>query len=63
MTSSEIIKRLRQDGWFIHNIRGSHYQFKNSVKKGKVTVPHPKKRLPIGTLKSIFKQAQWEWRS
>jgi predicted RNA binding protein YcfA (HicA-like mRNA interferase family) len=63
MTSTEIIKRLQQDGWVIHNIRGSHYQFKHHVKKGKVTVPHPKKILPIGTLKSIFKQAQWEWRS
>ena len=27
-------------------------------KKGRVVVPHPKKDLPIGTVKSIFKQAQ-----
>ncbi|HDN2383734.1 TPA: type II toxin-antitoxin system HicA family toxin, partial [Clostridioides difficile] len=25
--------------------------------KGKVTVPHPKKDLPLRTVKSIFKQA------
>ena len=56
MTSSEIIKRLKQDGWIIHNVRGSHYQFKHLVKKGKVTVPHPNKSIPIGTLKNIYKQ-------
>ncbi|MCP4135213.1 MAG: type II toxin-antitoxin system HicA family toxin [bacterium] len=31
-------------------------------KKGKVTVPHPKSDIPIGTLKNIYKQAGWEWR-
>nr|WP_326492720.1 type II toxin-antitoxin system HicA family toxin [Staphylococcus pettenkoferi] len=27
-------------------------------KKGKVTVPHPKKDIPIGTEKAIYKQAK-----
>lgn len=58
MKSSEIIKILEKDGWFIHNIRGSHHQFKHSTKLGKVTVPHPKSDIPIGTLKNILKQAQ-----
>jgi predicted RNA binding protein YcfA (HicA-like mRNA interferase family) len=62
MKSAEVIKILKKDGWFIHNIRGSHHQFKHSVKTGKVTVPHPKSDLPIGTLKSIFNQAKIEWR-
>jgi len=60
--SSEIIKILKNDGWILHNIRGSHYQFKHSIKLGKVTIPHPKSDLPIGTVKSIFKQAQLNWR-
>ena len=58
MKSSEIIKILEKDGWFIHNVRGSHHQLKHPRKKGKVTVPHPKSDIPIGTLKNIFKQAQ-----
>lgn len=62
MNSSDIIRRLKQEGWIIHNIKGSHYQFKHPQGKIKVTVPHPKKDIPIGTLKSIFKQAGWEWR-
>jgi predicted RNA binding protein YcfA (HicA-like mRNA interferase family) len=42
MKSSEVIKKLNDDGWYLHNIRGSHHQFKHDSKKGKVTVPHPK---------------------
>jgi predicted RNA binding protein YcfA (HicA-like mRNA interferase family) len=37
---------------------GSHKQFKHPVKKGRVTVPHPKRDLPVGTLKSIERQAK-----
>jgi len=58
MKSLEIIKILKKDGWLIHNIRGSHHQFKHPSKLGKITVPHPKTDLPKGTLKSIFKQAK-----
>ena len=61
MTSREIIKKLRDDGWILNHTKGTHYQFKHPIEPGKVTVPHPKKDFPIGTLKSIFKQAGWEW--
>lgn len=37
--------------------KGSHHHFKHSEKKGIVTIPHPKKDVPIGTVKSILKQA------
>lgn len=62
MKSSEIMKILKKDGWYVHNIRGSHHQFKHSIKPGKVTVPHPKSDLPTGTIKSILKQANVKWR-
>jgi len=57
MKSAEIMKILKKDGWYVFNIRGSHHQFKHPSKIGKVTVPHPKADLPIGTVKSIYKQA------
>jgi predicted RNA binding protein YcfA (HicA-like mRNA interferase family) len=60
--SAEIIRQLVEDGWVLHNIRGSHHQYKHPVKPGKVTVPHPKFELPIGTVKSILKQASLTWR-
>jgi predicted RNA binding protein YcfA (HicA-like mRNA interferase family) len=54
------VKRFRQlvvDGWYEAAQVGSHLQFKHATKLGRVTVPHPKRDLPIGTLKSIEKQA------
>ena len=43
------------DGWYRVGQTGSHVHFKHETKPGKVTVPHPVKDLPIGTLKSIEK--------
>ena len=57
MESRRIIAELLRDGWCEVAQVGSHVQFKHPTKKGRVTVPHPKKDLPIGTLKSIEKQA------
>ncbi|HEB5000173.1 TPA: type II toxin-antitoxin system HicA family toxin [Clostridioides difficile] len=56
-SSREILKILIADGWYEVNCVGDHHQFKHPVKKGKVTVPHPNKDLPLRTVKSIFKQA------
>lgn len=57
MGSRELLKLLKKDGWYIDDITGSHHQLKHPTKTGKVTVPHPRKDLPIGTVKSILKQA------
>jgi predicted RNA binding protein YcfA (HicA-like mRNA interferase family) len=57
MDSREIIKKLKDDGWFEVAQIGSHKQFKHTVKPGRVTVPSPRKDVPIGTLRSIEKQA------
>jgi predicted RNA binding protein YcfA (HicA-like mRNA interferase family) len=35
---------------------GSHHILRHPVKPGTVTVPHPRKDIPIGTLKSIERQ-------
>lgn len=58
MKVREVIKILKNDGWFeLKNKPGSHRQFKHSTKKGKVTVSdHPGDIAP-GTLKSIMQQA------
>jgi len=44
---------LEADGWFKVGQKGSHVQLKHSSKPGRVTLPHPKKNLPKGTLKSV----------
>lgn len=57
MKSASIIKALKADGWEQVAQKGSHIQFKHPTKKRRVTVPHPKRDIPVGTLKSIKKEA------
>jgi len=58
MKVSEILDLLRRDGWYLVGTRGSHRQFKNAGKPGRVTVAgKPSDDLPPGTLNSILKQA------
>jgi len=61
MNSREIIARLTEDGWVLVHIRGSHQHYTHPTKPGRVTVPHPEKDLPIRTVRSIFRQAGWNW--
>lgn len=60
MNSREIMKILEKDGWKLDRTKGSHNVFKHPTKPGHVLVPHPKKDFPLGTLRSIFKQASIE---
>jgi predicted RNA binding protein YcfA (HicA-like mRNA interferase family) len=57
MNSREVIRRLMDDGWYEVDHHGSHKQFKHPTKPGRVTVPTPSRDIPIGTLRSIEKQA------
>lgn len=59
MTVREILKQLYQDGWreVPNRTKGSHIQLKHPTKPGKVTVPSHSGDIPLGTLKSIKKQA------
>lgn len=56
MDSWTVIKLIEADGWFEVAQKGSHKQFKHPRKPGKATVPHPKKDLPLSTLRSIERQ-------
>ena len=55
--SRKIIQLLESDGFVRVRARRSHHTFKKGDKS--VTVPHPKKDLPIGTVRNIYKQAGW----
>ena len=61
-SSREVIRLLREDGWYEVNCEGDHHQFKHPTKKGRVTVTHPVKDIPITTLKSIEIQAGIKFR-
>ncbi len=57
MNSRDILASLMADGWYEVARVGSHVQLKHLTKPGRVTVPHPKRDLPLGTLRSIEKQS------
>jgi predicted RNA binding protein YcfA (HicA-like mRNA interferase family) len=57
MKSVDVIKALKSAGWEQVAQKGSHVQFKHPDRKGRVTVPHPKKDIPKGTLRSVEKQS------
>jgi len=57
ISSKEIIKLLKKNGWYLKDVVGSHHHFKHPDKKEKVTVPHPRKDLRTGTEQTILKQA------
>jgi predicted RNA binding protein YcfA (HicA-like mRNA interferase family) len=57
MTSREVIAALKAAGWRQVAQKGSHIQFRHDAKPGRVTVPHPERNIPIGTLKSIERQS------
>ncbi len=57
MTSAALIRDLRQAGWLLDRVRGSHHVFKHPERPGIVVVPHPKKDLGAGLIKAIRRQA------
>ena len=57
MTAKEVLKLLNQNGWSVHETKGSHFQLKHSEKQGKITIPMHGGDLKPGTLNSILKQA------
>jgi len=57
LKSARLIKVIKQDGWKLVRTKGSHHHFKHPTKKGIVTIPHPKKDVPKGTVANILRQA------
>ena len=58
MKVREILKLLRDDGWYVIITEGSHRQLKHPVKPGRTTVSgHPSDDIHPKTLKSILTQA------
>ncbi|MFC1611282.1 type II toxin-antitoxin system HicA family toxin [Myxococcota bacterium] len=60
-TSRALIKLLKEDDWYEAACDGDHHQFKHPTKRGRVTITHPRKDIPQGTVRSIYRQAGWDW--
>ena len=60
MTAREVINRLRREGWAERAGKGSHAIFRKPGQRD-VSVPrHPGDMKP-GVLRSIAREAGWEW--
>jgi predicted RNA binding protein YcfA (HicA-like mRNA interferase family) len=55
--SREVIRILKEHGWYLDSVNGDHHQFEHPENPGKVTVSHPVKDLGITEIKSISKQS------
>ena len=58
--SRDIIQRLRQEGYEQVSVSGSHHKFVHRLLRRRVIVPHPKRDLPVGTVRAIYKDAGWQ---
>ena len=57
--SRKLIRMLEQDGWMLDRVNGDHYTFKHPDNDKIITVTHPKRDLPIGLVRRIYKLAGW----
>ncbi|MDR1589284.1 MAG: type II toxin-antitoxin system HicA family toxin [Oscillospiraceae bacterium] len=58
MTFSQADKMIREDGWQLKTVNGSHHHYIHPVKPGKVTIPmHVGKELSAYVVASIKRQA------
>lgn len=57
--SRDIIRRLEADGFDLVTVRGSHHKYRHAASGRTVILPHPRKDIPIGTVRSIYRQAGW----
>jgi predicted RNA binding protein YcfA (HicA-like mRNA interferase family) len=58
--SRDIVRRLEREGFELISIAGSHHKFIHRVLGRRVIVPHPKRDLPVGTVRAIYRDAGWE---
>ena len=62
VTTKEIVKRLKKEGWFNIKGNGGHMKFKHKDHKFPIIVSNSKKGLsPTRSLKKMFLLLNWEW--
>jgi predicted RNA binding protein YcfA (HicA-like mRNA interferase family) len=58
----DVEARLAAEGWIVARVGpGDHVQYRHPEKVGRVTIDRGSREFPTGTLRSIYRQAGWEW--
>lgn len=58
--SRKLIKLLEKDGWVHQRTNGDHHTYKKKGVRHPIVIVHPKKDLPIGLVRRIYKDAGWK---
>ncbi|MGA2892126.1 MAG: type II toxin-antitoxin system HicA family toxin [Xanthobacteraceae bacterium] len=58
--SRDIVRRLEREGFELLSVSGSHHKFIHRILRRRVIIPHPKRDLPLGTVRAIYRDAGWE---
>jgi len=58
--SRDLARRLTNDGFILVSVRGSHHKYRHAESGRTVILPHPRKDIPVGTVRSIYRQAGWD---
>jgi len=61
-SSREVVRILKDDGWYFDSQVGSHKHYKHPLKAGKATVVQGKEAVPRGTLNGIEMQTGLKFR-
>lgn len=61
MTPAEVCKRLEAEGWIGRPGKGDHRVYRRPGARAVVTIDMGRREIPVGTVRSIFRAAGWEW--
>jgi predicted RNA binding protein YcfA (HicA-like mRNA interferase family) len=57
--SRKLMQMLRKDGRVLDRVKGDHHTLKHPDKAELITLTHPRRDLPIGQVRSIYRLAGW----
>ena len=57
VSAREVQRAIQRDGWRVVRVTGSHTHFGHPTKPGIVTVAMHAGTIPVGTIRSIIRQA------
>jgi len=57
--SRKLLKMLQDAGWTVVRISGDHHILQHPDRDHSIVLPHPKKDLPRGLVRRIYKDAGW----
>ena len=57
--SRKLVRMLEKDGWVLDRVKGDHHTFKHPQLSELISITHPRKDLPVGLVRSIYRIAGW----